>query len=90
MDPQLHFSLMIGASGVSGFDWDPSTSFSDSKSGIYTKEKSGSADKIKRFQTKNPSSATILGKFLLSLVGGQETCMLILINVTFPMDAVPM
>lgn len=89
MDPKLHSSLIIGSSGVAGFDWESSTSFSDSESGIYTKVRSGSTDNTKRLVTKNPSSATVLGKFLLSLVGGQETCMLFHINVIFPMDAIP-
>ena len=89
MDPKLHFSLMIHSSGVAGFDWDSSMSFSDSKSGIYTKVRSGSTDKMKRLVTKNPSGATVLGKFRPSLVGRQETCMLFHINVIFPMDAIP-
>lgn len=89
MDPKLYFSLMIGSFGVAGFDWDSSTSFSDSKSGIYTQVRSGSTDDTKRVVTKNPSGATVLGKFLLSLVGRQETCMLFHINVIFPMDAIP-
>ena len=89
MDPKLQFSLIIGSSGVAGFDWDSSTSFSDSKSGIHTKVRSGSMDNAKTCVTKNPSNATVLGKFLLSLVEGQETCMLFHINIVFSMDAIP-
>lgn len=71
---------MISSYGVAGFDWDSSTSFSGSKR-VYSKVRSGITDKMKRLVTKNPRGATILGKFRLSLVGGQETHMLLHINV---------
>lgn len=87
MDPKLHFSLIASSSGVAGFGWDSSTSFSDSRSGIYTKMRNDSTEKMKRLVTKNPSKATVLGKFHLSLVGRQET--LFHINVIFPMSAIP-
>lgn len=89
MDPKLRFSLMIGSYGLAGFDWDSSTSFSGSKRGVYSKVRSGITDKMKRLATKNPRGATVLGKFRLSLVGGQETHMLFHINVIFHMDTIP-
>lgn len=89
MDPKLHFSLMPSSSEVAGFDWDSSTSFSDSRSGIYTKVRSGSTEKMKRLVTKNPSNAAVLGKFQLSVVGGPETHLSFHINVIFAMGAIP-
>lgn len=60
MDQKLHFTWMMGSSGVTDFVWDSSTSFSDSKSGVYTKVRSGSMDNMKRLVTKNPSGTMAL------------------------------
>lgn len=74
VDPKLRFSSMSGSSGVASFDWDSGASFSDRKSGISEKVRSGSMDNTKRLVAKNPSGAMVLGKFQISLAGGQETC----------------